>query len=319
MIDQSNNSNTLWETWFGNSYNAVGSRNHIMFGSQSTYYYTVLAGIKQHHNSIGYQNIIIKPYIDIRNNKQQLLDHITASIYTIRGQITVSWQLHTPKLCSQVRQNDALTLQCIANIGTIDMIEYASYGTTDGSCNHYSHSNCDSKYSLDIVRRTCIGYSNCTLIASNNFFNHRDPCPNIIKTLTIQATGSCYVPRLTIQFTLPIGNISTIYIPLLDTNINNVLLINNKNNNQQIIWSYKNNNKYKYNNNNNGIYNSILQDNNIILTVNSGYYDLILAVPSNTYNSSSNNQLYSNNINIINDQYSNNNQQQQQQQYVAIE
>ena len=34
----------LWETWTGTTYQPVASRNHIMFGSNSDWYYKYLAG-----------------------------------------------------------------------------------------------------------------------------------------------------------------------------------------------------------------------------------------------------------------------------------
>jgi hypothetical protein len=72
---------TLWENWQStrypissivscnlnmltiNSEVAYGSRNHIMFGGQSTWYYQALAGITMTPGTIAYTDITIEPLV----------------------------------------------------------------------------------------------------------------------------------------------------------------------------------------------------------------------------------------------------------------
>ena len=56
MVEQG--ATTLWETWTGSQYVPVGSRNHIMFGSNSDWYYKYLAGITMADNSRGWQQLV---------------------------------------------------------------------------------------------------------------------------------------------------------------------------------------------------------------------------------------------------------------------
>ena len=53
-IDQG--ATTLWEQWSGE-----GSRNHIMFGDISAWFYEVLAGINPDPNAVGFKRIVIRP------------------------------------------------------------------------------------------------------------------------------------------------------------------------------------------------------------------------------------------------------------------
>lgn len=85
-----NGATTLWENWRGES-----SHNHQMFGSVNEYFYKYLAGIRAPTDSgttAGYKQILIKPYIP------QNLDHAEASIETINGTVSSSWQINGEQL-----------------------------------------------------------------------------------------------------------------------------------------------------------------------------------------------------------------------------
>jgi alpha-L-rhamnosidase len=74
---------TLWETWSGKD-----SHNHQMFGSVDEYFYEYLAGIRpptSEGTSAAYRKVLIKPYI------LDSLNHVKASLKTIRGKIKSSW------------------------------------------------------------------------------------------------------------------------------------------------------------------------------------------------------------------------------------
>merc|ERR1719460_2392293 len=61
MVEQG--ATTLWETWTGTQYVPAASRNHIMFGSNSDWYYKFLAGITMAGSSRGWQQLVLKPEV----------------------------------------------------------------------------------------------------------------------------------------------------------------------------------------------------------------------------------------------------------------
>ncbi|MHA1280659.1 MAG: family 78 glycoside hydrolase catalytic domain, partial [Candidatus Helarchaeota archaeon] len=75
---------TLWERWEKLGEGGMNSHNHIMLGSIDTWFYKTLAGIRAAEP--GWKRLEIKPYI---NNE---LTHVSASLNTYRGYISVSWE-----------------------------------------------------------------------------------------------------------------------------------------------------------------------------------------------------------------------------------
>ena len=61
MVEQT--ATTLWESWEGTQYKAVSSRNHIMFGGQSSWYYQYIAGLQVGPYSKAWEHILIAPQI----------------------------------------------------------------------------------------------------------------------------------------------------------------------------------------------------------------------------------------------------------------
>jgi alpha-L-rhamnosidase len=77
---------TLWERWEYLIDAGMNSHNHIMFGSVDTWFYKVLAGINSDPAGPGFRRIIIRPHV------VGDLNHVSASINTIRGMISSSWK-----------------------------------------------------------------------------------------------------------------------------------------------------------------------------------------------------------------------------------
>lgn len=74
---------TIPEAWTGG-----GSQNHLALGAAiDPWFYTVLAGINSDPSAPGFKKIIIKPFIPDRE-----LDWVKASVHTMHGTITSSWQ-----------------------------------------------------------------------------------------------------------------------------------------------------------------------------------------------------------------------------------
>lgn len=72
---------TLWETWNGDS-----SRNHIMFGDISAWFYKYLAGIRPDPEYPGFKRVIIRPYLP------DGLDWVRAEHESPYGMIRSAWQ-----------------------------------------------------------------------------------------------------------------------------------------------------------------------------------------------------------------------------------
>ncbi|XVF37956.1 hypothetical protein REPUB_Repub20aG0056100 [Reevesia pubescens] len=99
------------------------------------------------------------------------------------------WQwLHRDVFDGKVSINDMrpeIHLQC-EDGHIISSIEFASYGTPQGSCQNFSKGNCHSPNSLSVVSKSCEGRNSCFIEVSNSGFGG-DPCRGVIKTLAIQA------------------------------------------------------------------------------------------------------------------------------------
>lgn len=82
MLD--NGATTLWEVW---SYSDnVFSHNHPMFGSIAQWLYQGLAGIRPHDTAVGFDHVVIAPYIP------DDLQWLRAEYRSVRGPIRCEWE-----------------------------------------------------------------------------------------------------------------------------------------------------------------------------------------------------------------------------------
>uniref|UniRef100_A0A803Q723 Beta-galactosidase n=1 Tax=Cannabis sativa TaxID=3483 RepID=A0A803Q723_CANSA len=98
---------------------------------------------------------------------------------------------HYPPLHKWSTKNDLtpeMQLRC-ENGYTISSIEFASYGTPQGSCQKFALGKCHASNSLAIVSKACIGRKSCSVEISNLAFGG-DPCRRVIKTLAVGAICS---------------------------------------------------------------------------------------------------------------------------------
>jgi alpha-L-rhamnosidase len=82
MIDEG--ATTLWERWEKLEGQGMNSHNHIMLGSIDAWYYRVLAGLAPAEP--GWKRIRVRPHI------LGDLTYATATLKTIRGEASVSWE-----------------------------------------------------------------------------------------------------------------------------------------------------------------------------------------------------------------------------------
>jgi alpha-L-rhamnosidase len=82
---------TLWETWDG-----AASRNHIMFGDISAWFFKYLAGIRPDPERPGFKRVLIRPYL------AEGLDWVRAEYDSPYGPIRSAWQRHNNSLRLEV-------------------------------------------------------------------------------------------------------------------------------------------------------------------------------------------------------------------------
>jgi len=87
-------------------------------------------------------------------------------------------------ICATTNEHGAAVLNCPR--GTITGIQFASYGTPNGSCTRFSYGACNATSSSGVVANRCVGRSACSVPAANDIFG--DPCVNTMKRLYVQAT-----------------------------------------------------------------------------------------------------------------------------------
>jgi alpha-L-rhamnosidase len=84
MISQG--ATTLWELWQNKTGPSMNSHDHIMLGSIGSWFYRALGGINLGPDGEGYRHILVEP------NMVEDLDWASASIETVRGQVSCSWK-----------------------------------------------------------------------------------------------------------------------------------------------------------------------------------------------------------------------------------
>ncbi|KAK4763055.1 hypothetical protein SAY86_008823 [Trapa natans] len=89
-----------------------------------------------------------------------------------------SEDFHSPKVHLKCSQGQS-----------ISSIKFASFGTPMGTCGSYQQGTCHAPTSYAILEKNCIGQERCSVIISNNNFGE-DPCPNVLKKLSVEAVCS---------------------------------------------------------------------------------------------------------------------------------
>eukprot|EP01088_Endostelium_zonatum_P008986 TRINITY_DN2217_c0_g1_i1.p1 TRINITY_DN2217_c0_g1~~TRINITY_DN2217_c0_g1_i1.p1 ORF type:complete len:1125 (-),score=235.96 TRINITY_DN2217_c0_g1_i1:25-3231(-) len=224
MVEQG--ATTLWESWQGSRYVDYASRNHIMFGTQSAWYYQSLAGITNTPGTNAWSDITIHPRI---NGVEKNLTHTTANIDTNRGRVGAAWTTQQT-YCSTVPEHGTIHFQCVS--GTISKIVFASFGTPNGDCNAFTiNPACNAKDSMAIVSKACLGKSSCSITAEDAVFG--DPCPNTFKRMSVQVAG-CEFYDFSISATIPISSQANIVVPIFASSPNSVTIVESG----KIVWQH---------------------------------------------------------------------------------
>lgn len=101
-------------------------------------------------------------------------------------------------LCGTAVEGNSITLTAPpGNIFTT--IEFASYGTPNGTCGSFTIGGCHASNSVAICTSVFVGFNSATISATNGVFG--DPCGGTPKRLYIQARYSSTLPLNLISFT----------------------------------------------------------------------------------------------------------------------
>ena len=205
------NATTLWEKFEG----TAGTHNHIMFGTQSAWYFRNLAGIQRRRvdrttfKGSAWASLRLKPAVSCEYLRPDLnLTRVNASLDTPAGRIVSSWQLWqcptvprppTPGPTPGVNATCALVLEKdkyqtnttgIAVLGCghgeiIDRVTFADFGTPAGSCSAgFTPGNCSDPTAAAKVASLCVGNQSCMIPVNVHTFG--DPCLATPKRLAVE-------------------------------------------------------------------------------------------------------------------------------------
>jgi hypothetical protein len=93
--------------------------------------------------------------------------------------------------CATVDEHQTLNLACPS--GQVVAVDFASYGTPEGTCGGFTLGTCHASTSVDVVTAACLGQSGCSVFAENSVFG--DPCYGTLKRLYVQV--QCTAPTET--------------------------------------------------------------------------------------------------------------------------
>lgn len=72
---------------------------------------------------------------------------------------------------------------------SITNIQFASFGTPLGTCGSFLQGGCHARESHAVLEKMCVGQERCSVKISNANFGG-DPCPNVLKRLSVEAICS---------------------------------------------------------------------------------------------------------------------------------
>jgi hypothetical protein len=221
---------TVWELWDSPTEGpGMNSRNHIMFGSVSSWFYKALLGF-----SPNVATIAVGPDFSVVNVNG--ITSASGQTVTPFGSVEVNWFLASSSSCDIADEQTTAQLSCPS--GVISSL-VALYGTPTGSCaTGFKPSSCNSTNAYEDVWKQCGGKQSCSFTVDNDFFGG-DPCLNVPKYVSISATCSNSSPNPTfvLKLTLPVGQNNTLVnipiVPNLKQTPQNIQITEGK----TVIWS----------------------------------------------------------------------------------
>jgi len=206
---------TLWELWDSEREGpGMNSRNHIMFGSVSHWFYRSLAGLNQ--ATAGFASPVIAPP-DANILMTSILSSVDASIITPFGTLSSSWARAGGERCAEGYQDKSLKLSCGPDGGVIKSIEFASFGNPSGDCaeGYQIDPTCHAPASRNLIERACLNQTECEIEVHPAVFGMAGPeCITAFRKLTVSAICSA-AATFQLQTTIPVNTKAEIHVSLL--------------------------------------------------------------------------------------------------------
>ena len=112
--------------------------------------------------------------------------------------LMASFYSNAQVICGTANEGGVVTLTAPpGNVFTT--IEFASYGTPNGSCGSFTTGGCHAVNSANICAAAFVGQNSASINATNGVFG--DPCGGTVKRLYIQARYSAVAPLTLTSFT----------------------------------------------------------------------------------------------------------------------
>ena len=112
----------------------------------------------------------------------------------------------TVRICGTIGENGTLALTAPTGY-TFTSVDFASYGTPNGSCGAFTLGGCDAPTSVAIVQNYLLGKTGTVYIpATNGVFT--DPCNGTVKRLYVQAVASLTASNASIGGRGGVGQVS---------------------------------------------------------------------------------------------------------------
>lgn len=134
--------------------------------------------------------------LQARQNANYHIRHMKKTITLFL--LIVSFYSNSQVLCGTANENGNITLTAPSGF-VFTSIEFASYGTPNGSCESFTVGACHASNSASICSAVFLGNNSASINASNGVFG--DPCGGTPKRLYIQARYSTALPLKLVGFT----------------------------------------------------------------------------------------------------------------------
>src|SRR6185503_11886312 len=110
---------------------------------------------------------------------------------------TIPFISRSQTICGTSDEGGTVTLTAPAGM-VITAINFASYGTPNGSCGSFTLGGCNSLTSVALCNTAFLGRNSASINSTNAIFG--DPCGGTFKRLYVQATYSNALPLKLISF-----------------------------------------------------------------------------------------------------------------------
>lgn len=211
----------------------MNSRNHIMFGTVSSWFYRHVCGIDVPKGSKGYDSVTIRP-VGVGTPGADLTN-ASCEVKTPHGLLKTSWTGPSVpggpvsnETCGIAAEGGSVGLSCVGH-GKIANVSFAHYGTPAGSCASGLRvdASCDKDVS-ELAAKQCVGKEQCTLTCGQTACMGSavgDPCYGTKKQLaaSVKCSGAPAPgpspapvdPTVQLSVTIPVGSKGTVRVPLV--------------------------------------------------------------------------------------------------------